>query len=160
MEDEIRKGNVWFGRGENGVPRLKVFLRNGGEGLTPHTLWPASEVGTSKSAKKHLLQMFPHETVFDTPKPEHLIHRILSIATDPGDLVLDAYLGSGTTAAVAYKMGRRYVGIERGDHAITHCAHRLRLVVDGEAGGVSRLVSWKGGGGFDFFRLSGGTPPQ
>ena len=160
MQGEIRKNNVWFGNGGNGVPRLKVFLHNGGKGLTPHTLWSASEAGTSESAKKHLLQIFPHETVFDTPKPEHLIHRILSIATNPGDLVLDTYLGSGTTAAVAHKMGRRYIGIEMGDHAITHCAHRLRLVVDGEAGGISKLVCWNGGGGFDFFRFSGDAPPQ
>jgi adenine-specific DNA-methyltransferase len=153
MQEEIRKNNVWFGRSGNGVPRLKKFLFNGGGGLTPHTLWPAAEVGTSKSAKKHSLQMFPHEPVFDTPKPEHLIHRVLSIATAPGDWVLDAYLGSGTTAAVAHKMGRRYIGIEVGEHAVTYCAHRLKLVVDGEIGGVSKLVDWRGGGGFDFFRL-------
>lgn len=160
MQEEIRKGNVWFGIAGNGVPRLKVFLRDGGGGLTPHTLWLASEVGTSKSAKKHLLQMFPDTPVFDTPKPEHLVHRILSIATDPGDLVLDAYLGSGTTAAVAHKMGRQYIGIEQGDHAVTHCAQRLRLVIDGEAGGVSKLVGWKGGGGFDFFRMSMEAPSE
>jgi adenine-specific DNA-methyltransferase len=142
MNEEIRNNNIWFGKDGNGVPRRKVFLHNGGDGLTPPTLWLASEVGTSKSAKKHLLRMFPHEPVFDTPKPEQLIHR-----------VLDAYLGSGTTAAVAHKMGRRYIGIERGAHAITYCAHRLRLVIDGEAGGVSGLVGWKGGGGFDFFKL-------
>ncbi len=155
MHEEIARNNFWFGRDGNGVPRRKVFLHDGGKGLTPHTLWQASEVGTSKSAKKHLLQMFPHESVFDTPKPEQLIHRILRIATNPGDSVLDAYLGSGTTAAVAHKMGRRYIGIERGDHATTHCVHRLRLVVDGESGGISDLVGWKGGGGFSFFRLRG-----
>jgi adenine-specific DNA-methyltransferase len=160
MQEEIRKNNVWFGNGANGVPRLKVFLRNAREGLTPHTLWTASEVGTSRSAKKHLLHIFPNETVFDTPKPEELIYRILSIATRPGDLVLDAYLGSGTTAAVAHKMGRRYIGIERGDHAITHCANRLRLVIDGEGGGVSKVVGWKGGGGFDFFRFPDDEPSQ
>ena len=154
MQKEILANNVWFGRSGEGVPRLKVFLSRGGRGLTPHTLWLASEVGTSRSAKKHLLCMFPHEAVFDTPKPEGLIHRILHIATDPRDLVLDAYLGSGTTAAVAHKMGRRYIGIELGDHAVTHCAHRLRLVVDGEAGGISKQVGWKGGGGFDFRRLT------
>jgi len=160
MQEEIHKGNVWFGKTGNGVPRLKMFLHEGSDGLTPNTLWPASEVGTSKSAKKHLLQMFPDEPVFDTPKPEHLIHRILSIATDPGDLVFDTYLGSGTTAAVSHKMGRRYVGIEQGDHAITYCAKRLQMVVDGEAGGVSELVSWAGGGGFDFFSLSVDELPQ
>jgi adenine-specific DNA-methyltransferase len=154
MQEEIRKGNIWFGNNGKGVPRVKVFLHNGSDGLTPHTLWPAAEVGTSKSAKMHLLQMFPDAPVFDTPKPEQLIHRIFTIATDPGDLVLDAYLGSGTTAAVAHKMGRRYVGIEQGDHAITHCSQRLRMVVEGEAGGISKQVGWKRGGGFDFYRFS------
>lgn len=153
MQEEIRKNNVWFGRSGDGVPRLKVFLCDVDAGLTPDTLWLASEVGTSKSAKKHLLEMFPHDPVFDTPKPEQLIQRILSVATKPGDWVLDAYVGSGTTAAVAHKMGRRYIGIEQGKHAVKYCANRLRLVVDGEPGGISQAVSWKGGGGFDFFRL-------
>ncbi len=155
MEREIRKKNIWFGRDGNGVPRLKVFLGNRRSGLTPHTLWLASEVGTTKSAKKHMLQLFPHEAVFDTPKPEELMYRILNLATNAGDTVLDAYLGSGTTAAVAHKMGRGYIGIEQGDHAITHCVHRLRLVVKGEAGGISDAVKWKGGGGFDFFKFPG-----
>jgi adenine-specific DNA-methyltransferase len=160
MEEEIRRGNVWFGKDGNRVPRLKKFLRGSTTGLTPSTLWPAAEAGTSKSAKKHILQMFPNEPVFDTPKPEHLIHRVLAIATDPGDMVLDAYLGSGTTAAVAHKMGRKYIGIEQGDHAVTLCAQRLRLVIAGEAGGVSKSVGWTGGGGFDFFRFHADTLPS
>lgn len=158
MREYIQKNKVWFGRTGNGVPRLKAFLRDSRGGLNPETLWLASEVGTTKSAKKHLLQMFPKEPVFDTPKPEHLIHRILHIATDPGDWVLDAYLGSGTTAAVAHKMGRHYIGVERGEHAVTLCARRLRLVIRGESGGVSKLLQWTGGGGFDFFRLNGRPP--
>jgi adenine-specific DNA-methyltransferase len=97
--------------------------------------------------------MFPSADVFDTPKPESLVRRVVEIASDPGDLVLDAYLGSGTTAAVAHKTGRKYIGIEIGPHAVTHCAERLRSVVRGEAGGISKDVSWAGGGGFDFFRL-------
>jgi adenine-specific DNA-methyltransferase len=153
MKDEIRKNNVWFGKDGNCVPRLKKFFSESNGGLTPETIWPASEVGTSKGAKKYLLGLFPNEEVFDTPKPEELIHRILHIATNPGDLVLDAYLGSGTTAAVAHKMGRHYIGIEEGDHAVSHCAERLRRVVGGEAGGISEAVVWKGGGGFDFLRL-------
>ncbi|MBZ4330521.1 site-specific DNA-methyltransferase [Corallococcus sp. AS-1-12] len=154
MQEEIRKNNVWFGKDGNGTPRLKRFLSESSTGLTPETFWPAVDVGTNDLAKKHLLQLFPNETVFDTPKPEALIHRILHIATNPGELVLDAYLGSGTTAAVAHKMRRKYIGIEEGSQAVSHCASRLKKVVDGEAGGVSAAVGWKGGGGFDFYRLS------
>ena len=86
-------------------------------------------------------------------KPEHLVARILELATDDGDLVLDSFLGSGTTAAVAHKMGRRYIGIEMGEHAVTHCVPRLRKVIEGEQGGISESVGWKGGGGFRFYRL-------
>ncbi|MCB5173760.1 site-specific DNA-methyltransferase [Microvirga sp. SM9] len=97
--------------------------------------------------------MFGALNSFGTPKPERLIERILHIATNPGDLVLDSFLGSGTTAAVAHKMGRRYIGIEMGDHAVTHCAPRLNKVIEGEQGGISQSVGWKGGGGFRFYRL-------
>jgi adenine-specific DNA-methyltransferase len=154
MKEEIAKNNVWFGRDGNGAPRLKKFLNERTVGVTPSTLWPASEVGTTSSAKKHLLELFKDASVFDTPKPEELIHRILHIATNPGDLVLDPYLGSGTTAAVSHKMGRRYIGVERGPHIVSHCVARLRQVIDGETGGISRAVQWTGGGGFDFYALS------
>lgn len=153
MKTEISKNNIWFGREGNGVPRIKKFLSEANRGLTPHTLWLADEVGTNDSAKKHILELLPSNSVFDTPKPESLIQRILKIATSPKDLILDAYLGSGTTAAVAQKMGRRYIGIELGDHILTHCVERLRKVIDGEQGGISNSVGWKGGGGFDFLEL-------
>lgn len=90
---------------------------------------------------------------FGTPKPERLIQKVLQIATRPGDLVLDSFLGSGTTAAVAHKMDRRYIGIEMGEHATTHCIPRLRKVIEGEQGGISKSIGWKGGGGVRFFRL-------
>ena len=137
----------------NGVPRIKKFLSEVRSGLTPNTLWFAGEVGTNDSAKKHTIRLFEGKEVFETPKPETLIKRVLEIATNPGDLVLDSFLGSGTTAAVAHKMGRRWIGIEMGEHAVTHCAPRLRKVVEGEQGGVSNSVGWKGGGGFRFYRL-------
>lgn len=86
-------------------------------------------------------------------KPERLIRRCLQLATKPGDLVLDSFLGSGTTAAVAHKMGRRWIGIEMGEHAVTHCAPRLKKVIEGEQGGISKAVGWRGGGGFRFYRL-------
>ena len=152
MRRAIADGEIWFGRDGRGVPRQKRFLATGQPGMTPSTLWPASFAGTTTLAKRQMLQLFPDEPVFDTPKPEELLARILEIATDPGDLVLDAYLGSGTTAAVAHKMRRRWIGIENGQHAVTHCAERLRQVVAGEDGGISPEVAWKGGGGFQFHR--------
>ena len=92
---------------------------------------------------------------FATPKPEKLIEKVLKISTDKGDLVLDSFLGSGTTAAVAHKMGRRWIGVELGDHAYTHCAVRLQKVVDGtDQGGISKAQNWKGGGGFKFYELA------
>ena len=92
---------------------------------------------------------------FETPKPEGLLHRIIHIATNPGDLVLDSFLGSGTTAAVAHKMGRRWIGIELGEHCHTHCIPRLRKVIDGaDAGGVTEAVGWGGGGGFRYYKLA------
>ena len=152
MRRQIDEDRIWFGRDGNGVPRIKRFLSESRKALTPETLWPASAVGTNDEAKKHLIKMFPKESVFDTPKPESLIERVLTIASSPGDLVLDAYLGSGTTAAVAHKMGRRYIGIEDGKQAVTHAAQRLTNVIDGDDTGISQSVGWKGGGGFDFYR--------
>ena len=90
----------------------------------------------------------------NSKKPEFLIQRILALFTETGDLVLDSFLGSGTTAAIAHKMGRRYIGIELGDHAKTHCYPRLKAVVDGEQGGISKAVNWQGGGGFKFYTLA------
>jgi adenine-specific DNA-methyltransferase len=153
MQQEIKAGNIYFGKNGLGVPRLKRFLTDVRTGLTPHTLWTAEEVGTNDFAKKHLIKLFPLEDVFDTPKPESLIFRIIQIATSPGDLVLDAYLGSGTTAAVAHKCDRHYIGIEEGAHAVTHCSKRLKMVINGEDSGISELTGWDGGGGFDFFTV-------
>ena len=151
MEAEIRAGRIYFGRDGNAVPRLKKYLSEAKIGVAPSTLWMADEVGTTDSAKKHLMSMLTKEAVFDTPKPEGLVQRILHIASNPGDLVLDAYLGSGTTAAVAMKMGRDFLGVEQGPHIATHCVNRLRAVHDGESGGISASVGWKGGGGCAFF---------
>jgi adenine-specific DNA-methyltransferase len=151
MLREIDAENVYFGKSGEATPRLKKFLRDAKTGITPETLWSAKDVGTTDRAKKELMALLHTEEVFDTPKPEGLVHRVLSISTDPGDLVLDAYLGSGTTAAVALKMGRSFVGIELGDHVVTHAVERLCRVVAGEGSGVSDLENWEGGDGFDFF---------
>jgi adenine-specific DNA-methyltransferase len=98
---------------------------------------------------------FNSDNVFATPKPERLLQRVIHLATNPGDLVLDSFLGSGTTAAVAHKMGRRWIGIELGEHCHTHCLPRLKKVVDGaDPGGITEAVSWKGGGGFRYYKLA------
>ncbi|MDD4888259.1 MAG: site-specific DNA-methyltransferase [Thiomonas sp.] len=146
------EGRVYFPRGGAGRPRIKMFA---GEenGLVPMSVWLADEVGDTEESKKEILVLFNHETPFGTPKPERLLQRIIHIATNPGDLVLDSFLGSGTTAAVAHKMGRRWIGIEMGDHARTHCIPRLQKVIDGEQGGISEALGWKGGGGFRFYTL-------
>ncbi len=149
----VADNRIWFGANGENVPRVKKFLSEVQSGLVPSTLWMHSEVGTSGSAKNEITTLFPGDVPFSTPKPEHMLYRIIHIATNPGDLVLDSFLGSGTTAAVAHKMGRRYIGIELGEHAVTHCVPRLRKVIEGEQGGISQAVGWQGGGGFRFFRL-------
>lgn len=147
-----RDGRIWWGKDGNNTPRIKRFLAEVKQGVVPQTLWMNTEVGNTQEAKKEVVALFG-EVNFMTPKPERLIQRIINIATDPNDLVLDSFLGSGTTAAVAHKMGRRYIGIEMGEHAHTHCAPRLQKVIDGEQGGISESAGWKGGGGFRFYRL-------
>ena len=88
-------------------------------------------------------------------KPETLIARVLDLASSPGDLVLDSFAGSGTTGAVAQKMGRRWIMVELGEHCHTHIIPRLKKVIDGEdAGGITKAVGWKGGGGFRYYRLA------
>ena len=153
MNREIREGNIWFGLNGCGVPRKKKFLAESNLSLTPETLWLGSDVGTNKQAKHHIKDLFSDKDLFDTPKPETLISRILQIATNEGEIVLDAFLGSGTTTAVAHKMGRKYIGIEVGTHAITHAVDRMKMVVDGESGGSSKQLSWTGGGTFNFFKF-------
>ncbi len=143
---------IWWGKDGNNVPAIKRFLSEVKQGVVPQTFWPYEEVGHTQDAKKEIVKLFGSD-VFGTPKPEQLIGRVLQIGSNPGDLVLDSFLGSGTTAAVAHKMGRRWIGIEMGEHARTHCIPRLQKVIDGEQGGISEAVGWKGGGGFRFYTL-------
>jgi adenine-specific DNA-methyltransferase len=144
---------ITFGRARTGRPMLKKFLAEMTQGLTADTWWEHEEAGSNKEASLDLKKLFPGEEVFGTPKPEKLMRRILGLATRRGELILDSFLGSGTTAAVAQKMGRRWIGIEMGDHAVTHCKPRLDKVIEGEQGGVSEAVRWAGGGGYRFYRL-------
>lgn len=147
-----RDGRIWWGADGDNNPRIKRFLSEVKQGVVPQTLWMNSEVGNTQEAKKEVVALFGSEN-FMTPKPERLLQRILHIASNDGDLVLDSVLGSGTTAAVAHKMGRRWIGIELGEHARTHCQPRLKKVVDGERGGISEAVDWQGGGGFRYYKL-------
>lgn len=150
----IADNRIWFGKDGDGVPRVKRFLSDVKDGITAMTIWKFTEVGHNQDAKKEVKQ-FNSESVFATPKPERLIERILTLGSNEGDIVLDSFLGSGTTAAVAQKMGRRYIGIELGNHAYTHCYPRLKKVTDGtDQGGISKAVNWKGGGGFRFYELA------
>jgi adenine-specific DNA-methyltransferase len=148
------ENRLYWPRGGETRPRIKMFAGEE-EGLAPMTWWTADECGDNDAAKKETMLLFPGITAFSTPKPEKLLQRIIHIATNTQDIVLDSFLGSGTTAAVAHKMGRRWIGIELGEHAVTHCQPRLRKVVTGEdPGGVTEQTNWRGGGGFRFMRLA------
>lgn len=152
--DLVSDNRIWFGCDGNNVPRIKRFLSDVKEGITAMTIWKYTEVGHNQDAKKET-KAFNSESVFATPKPERLLERILTLGSNTGDLVLDSFLGSGTTAAVAQKMGRRYIGIELGDHAYTHCYPRLKQVTDGtDQGGISKAQNWHGGSGFKFYELA------
>ena len=156
VESEYKRlladGRLWFGKDGAARPRTKTFLSEH-DGIRAWSWWGNSEVGHNQEAKKEINDLFGADLAFATPKPERLLHRIVALATNPNDLVLDSFLGSGTTAAVAHKMGRRWIGIEMGEHAVTHCLPRLEKVGAGETGGISAAVGWQGGGGFRFHRL-------
>lgn len=155
--EEMRKDNrIWFGADGNNTPRLKRFLSEVRQGVVAMTLWFRDEIGDNQEAKREVKALFPQsKNPFDTPKPERLIERVLTLGSNKGDLVLDSFLGSGTTAAVAHKMGRKYIGIELGEHCHTHCIPRLQKVIDGtDQGGISKAVGWKGGGGFKYYYLA------
>ena len=154
FESERAAGRIYFGVNGTAMPTTKVYLKDAKSGVIARTWWTYKEVGGNQDAKREVLSLFG-DSGFITPKPERLIERVITIATKPGDLVLDSFLGSGTTAAVAHKMGRRWIGIELGEHAVTHCAPRLTKVIDGnDPGGITESVGWEGGGGFRFYRLA------
>jgi len=146
---------IWFGKDGKSIPSRKTFLCDLKKtGVPSRTLWRFDEVGHNHEARDEV-KSFNSESVFATPKPERLIERVLTLGSNPGDIVLDSFLGSGTTAAVAQKMGRRYIGIELGNHAYTHCVPRLKKVTDGtDQGGISKAQNWSGGSGFKFYELA------
>lgn len=144
-------GTVRLTKSKNGwTLHHKVYM---GRGQVQRSI--LNDVGTNKTAGEEMEYLFGDKKAFPYPKPERLVARVLELATNPGDLVLDSFLGSGTTAAVAHKMGRRYIGIEMGDHAYTHCKVRLDKVIAGkDEGGVTKPAKWQGGGGYRFYELA------
>lgn len=150
----VAEGKVFFGKNGDSAPGLIRYFSEI-EGLVPWTWWPHEEVGHTDESKKEIHALFGKTAAFDTPKPERLLKRVLEIATNPNDLVLDSFAGSGTTGAVAHKMGRRWIMVELGDHCHTHIIPRLQKVIDGEdKGGISEAVNWHGGGGFRYYTLA------
>ncbi len=150
----LDQGRIYFGKDNNSQPNIIRYLSEV-EGHVPWTWWPHDEVGHTDEAKKEMHVLFGKDNSFDTPKPERLIERILHIATNRGDIVLDSFAGSGTTGAVAHKMGRKWIMVELGDHCHTHIIPRLKKVIDGtDAGGITDAATWKGGGGFRYYSLA------
>ena len=150
----IADNRIWFGVDGDARPAYKRFLSEVTDTIPSTTIWPYDEVGHNDESKKEMRAIFG-EDLFGTPKPERLLERVLNLATNPGDLVLDSFAGSGTTGAVAHKMGRRWIMVELGEHCHTHIIPRLQKVIDGtDPGGITQAVSWRGGGGFRYYRLA------
>ncbi len=154
FEELVADNRIWFGETGNNVPRIKRFLSEVQDGIVCMTVWLRTEVGDNQDAKREVTKFNANE-IFSTPKPERLLQRILELATQDGDLVLDSFAGSGTTGAVAHKMGRRWIMVELGEHCHTHIIPRLQKVIDGQdPGGVTEATGWKGGGGFRYYSLA------
>lgn len=154
FKELLADNRLWFGESGNNVPALKRFLSEVQDGSVAKTIWLRDEIGDNQDAKKEVM-VFNSQEVFSTPKPEGLPKRILDLATKPDDWVLDSFAGSGTTGAVAHKMGRRWVMVELGKHCHTHIIPRLQKVIDGkDMGGITEAVGWKSGGGFKYYHLA------
>jgi adenine-specific DNA-methyltransferase len=155
FRDLLAEDRIWFPKGGSGSPRLKLFAHQL-RGLVPFTVWGSADTGTNDEAKRHLLALFPEKEVFDTPKPENLLERIIHIATNPGELVVDIFGGSGTTATTAHKMRRRWILAERNTETVLDfIVPRLDRVIDGtDEGGITSTVSWRGGGDYEIVHVS------
>lgn len=157
--DELEQDRrIWWGKEGTATPRIKKFLSEAKQGVVPATLWLHEDVGTNAEAKIEIRSLFAdveEADVFMTPKPEKLIRRILEIGSNPGDFILDSFSGSGTTGAVAHKMGRKWIMVELGEQCATHIQPRLQKVCDGtDQGGISKTVNWQGGGGFKYYYMA------
>ncbi len=150
LKDMEQNNRIVF-NGKN--PMAKRYLSEVAEGRKSSTFWDGSEVGYNLNGDAEIKQLFNGNKVFNNPKPEALISRILEISTQENDLVLDFFAGSGTTCAVAHKMKRRYIGIEQMDYIETITKERLKKVIEGEQGGISKKCDFKGGGSFVYAEL-------
>ena len=153
LDEFIKDNRIWFGEDGNNVPRIKRFLSEVKDGVVAQTLWTYKEVGHNQDSKKEIKNLFEGQAVFGTPKPEKLIQRIIQLGSNEGDLVLDFFMGSATTQAVAHKMNRQYIGIEQMDYIETVAVERLKKVIAGEQGGISKDVDWQCGGSFVYCEL-------
>lgn len=153
FKEYLNDNRIWFGEDGNNVPRIKRFLSEVKDGVVAQTLWTYKEVGHNQDAKKEIKNLFDGQAAFGTPKPEKLIQRIIQLGSEEGDLILDFFMGSGTTQAVAHKMNRQYIGIEQMDYIETVSVERLKKVIAGEQGGISKDVEWQGGGSFVYCEL-------
>lgn len=149
----VKDNRIWFGKDGNNVPSVKRFLSEVKDGVVAQTLWTYKEVGHNQDAKKEVKNLFNGQAAFGTPKPEKLIQRIIQLGSEEGDIILDFFMGSGTTQAVAHKMNRQYIGIEQMDYIETVSVERLKKVITGEQGGISKDVEWQGGGSFVYCEL-------
>ncbi|GAA7216517.1 hypothetical protein Kyoto85A_02510 [Helicobacter pylori] len=150
LKDMEQNNRIVF-NGKN--PMAKRYLSEVAEGRKSSTFWDGSEVGYNLNGDAEIKQLFNGNKVFNNPKPEALISRILEVSTNENDLVLDFFAGSGTTCAVAHKMKRRYIGIEQMDYIETITKERLKKVIEGEQGGISKKCDFKGGGSFVYAEL-------
>lgn len=152
LKELISENRIWFGDNGDNVPAVKRFLTDVKQTVTPQTIWDYSEVGHNQQAIQSLNKLFG-KNVFGTPKPELLLQRVITIGTNKDDIVLDFFMGSATTQAVAMKMNRRFIGIEQMDYINTVSVPRLQKVIEGEQGGISKELDWTGGGSFIYAEL-------
>lgn len=149
---KLADGRIWFGANGDSKPQLKQFLSEVQQGTVAKSIWAYDEVGHNQVSRAEIIKLFG-DFSFATPKPEKLLKRIISLGSNEGDYVLDFFLGSGTTAAVAHKMRRHYIGIDQMSYIETVAVERLKKVIAGEQGGISEEVGWQGGGSFKYFEL-------
>ncbi len=149
---KLADNRIYFGPRGDSKPQLKQFLSEVQQGMVCKSIWTYDEVGHNQVSRSEILKLFG-EFAFSTPKPEKLLKRIIELSSNPGERVLDFFMGSGTTPAVAHKTGRKYIGIEQMNYIESVAVKRLQKVIEGEKGGISPEAGWSGGGNFVYMEL-------